>query len=129
MRASARITKRTAASISFGFGSFILMADALVVVITTEGGGNLFERGFPTILGWLGLALWILGIILLITHMSSGDKGSALSVRPVFLKGRKAFKCRNCGTRIDASGTGYHKRMRCKCGSLYDVYQEPDKDR
>jgi hypothetical protein len=128
MLKTGRMTKGTAASITFGLGSFILMADITVVVLRNgDEGGNIFEMGFPTVLGVAGILLWSIGIVLLVMHkikrkQSSGGSG----IRPIFLKGKKAISCPACRRRIDTSGITFHERYTCDCGIVLDIYQEPD---
>jgi hypothetical protein len=125
-----RITRGTVASIAFGLGSFVLMADITVVVITRgDQGGNIFDMGFPTPLGIAGLALWFIGITLLIFHrIRRGSRVSSSSIKPVFLRGRANFRCPKCRKMIDVSGVTFHRRHRCSCGAIYDLYQEPPDD-
>jgi hypothetical protein len=131
MIAPGRVTRKTAASISFGLGSFILMADITVVVLTRgEGGGNVFDMGFPTPLGIAGLMLWLAGAALVISHrISSRSKKQKDSIRPIFLHGRPSFRCPVCGKSTDTSRISFHRRYKCQCGSIYDLYQEPDEER
>lgn len=122
-----RITRGAVASIAFGLGSFTLMADITVVVVTKgDQGGNIFDMGFPSPLGIAGLVLWLVGIILLILHkVRRGPKISKSSIKPVFLRGKPAFRCPSCKKMIDVSRITFHRRYRCSCGALYDLYQEP----
>ncbi len=121
----ARINEKTGASITFGLGSFILMSDIIVVVITKgDQRGNLFEMGFPTILGYAGILLWLIGSALLIFHWVKNGRTRKPSVKPIFLRGKQPFKCGSCGHVIDTEDVEFHKRVTCKCGTLYDLYQD-----
>jgi hypothetical protein len=119
-----RITKKAAATIVFGIGSFMLMADMMVVVlIEGENGGNIIEMGFPSYLGLAGLSLWVVGIVLLVLHRRQVASRRKESIRPIFLHGRKEFKCRSCGEMIDCSDVDFHERVVCKCKVPYDVFE------
>ena len=123
------LTKKAAASILFGLGSFMLMADMLIAVLRNgDNGGNLFDMGFPGFVGYAGLLLWMAGIVILVLTLRdrSGKKGRG--IKPVFLHGRKSFKCDSCGKRIICSTVSFHERMRCSCGKEYDVYEDERTD-
>ena len=97
MRAS-RMTARAAASISFGMGSFILMADLTASVLRHgDEGGTVFDMGFPSLLGWAGLVLWVIGILFLVLHRRRNGRSKTGGVRPVFIRDGKTFTCPSCG--------------------------------
>lgn len=119
------MTRRAAASIVFGLGSFLLMADMVVVVLGNgDEGGSIFDMGFPGVLAYIGLLLWLVGIFLLMIHLKDRSPKKASSVKPVFLHGRRSFKCVSCGARIDCSKVSFHDRKTCRCGKLYDIYED-----
>ncbi len=119
------MTRKAAASLLFGIGSFILMADMLMAVLRNgEEGGTIFQMGFPGVLGYIGFILWLIAIVILIFHRREIGKRSRNSVRPIFLHGRTSFKCISCGKRINCSGVDYQDRKKCSCGKLYDVYED-----
>lgn len=127
MAGSARVTRKVAASIIFGLGSFILMADATQTVITKgDEGGNIIEMGFPSLLGYVGIILWIIGISLLVS-IKIRERGSIKeNVMPIFLKGSNSFRCRSCKTILKIQDIDYSDRIECECGAVYDVYKEPE---
>ena len=102
-----------------------MMSDIIVVVITKgDRRGNLFEMGFPTILGYAGVLLWVIGMALLFVHWVKKGKTRKPSVRSIFLRGKQPFKCSSCGNVINTKDVDFHKRVTCKCGTLYDLYQD-----
>jgi hypothetical protein len=120
-----RITKKAAASLLFGLGTFILMADMLIAILRNgDEGGTVFEMGFPGVLGYIGFILWSIGVIILVFHKMERGKRSRNSVRPIFLHGRTSFKCVSCGKSIDCSRIDFQDRKKCSCGKLFDVYED-----
>lgn len=116
---------RPAASISFGLGSFMLMGDmALAVLRNGDEGGTVFDMGFPSPLGVLGLFLWAVGVVLLVVLRTRKVEERSTSAHAVFLRGRDGFTCRSC-KRYNTVVTGeYLKRFRCGCGAQYDLFQD-----
>ncbi|OYT46092.1 hypothetical protein B6U90_01800 [Thermoplasmatales archaeon ex4484_6] len=126
MRAS-RMTARAAASISFGMGSFILMADLTASVLRHgDEGGTVFDMGFPSLLGWAGLVLWVIGILFLVLHRRRNGRSETGGVRPVFIRNGDTFTCPSCGRKHDISKVDFHERYTCGCGRVYDIYPEAE---
>lgn len=120
-----RMTARAAASISFGLGSFILMADLTASVLRHgDEDGTVFDMGFPSILGWAGLFLWVIGILFLVLHRRRNGRRNTSGVRPVFIRDGKTFICPRCGKKHDISRVDFHERYTCGCGRVYDIYPE-----
>lgn len=114
-----------AASLAFGLGSFILMADmALAVLRNGDKGGTVFDMGFPSIIGLIGLLLWVVAVVLLIVLRLGGGERRSVRSRSVFLRGKDGFMCRSC-KRYNRVVTGeYLKHHRCRCGAEYDLFQD-----
>ncbi|MGA1848287.1 MAG: hypothetical protein ACMUHB_03005 [Thermoplasmatota archaeon] len=112
---------------ALSLGPFLVMVDLMITVIVSGGvkiGFGAPGKGFPSILGIGGTLLWLLGIgLVLYLKKRRKEKASSRST-PVFLKGRKGFRCTSCGIFLDCKGVDYHERKRCDCGALYEVFQE-----
>jgi len=113
------------ATLAFGLGSFLILAELLVGVMIGEEGiiEHITHPVDWTLLGYIGLLLWVGATAFAIVKRAK--KGSGARYREsVFLRGDTVFKCRSCGMRVDASSVGYHERIRCGCGEEYDVFQD-----
>ena len=113
------------ASITFGLGSLLIFIE--VFIRGPLGGGDdlgLFPQLGWSIFGVSGVLLWIGGLaLLLIVRFRSRERRRG---RPssVFLRGREDYRCPRCRRTIDTSQVGYHERIKCKCGTTYDFFQD-----
>ena len=111
------------ASVTFGLGSFMLFTDGAVHVLFHSAFWPM-GRSFPSIVGYCGILLWTVGIALLVWARLEPSPKEGWKARPVFLRGRTCFRCRSCGANIKASKHAYHERKRCRCGIVYDLFQD-----
>ncbi|MGA1793623.1 MAG: hypothetical protein ACMUHM_06710 [Thermoplasmatota archaeon] len=118
---------RIASILALSLGPFLVMADIAAVVIVKHRimlGFGTPGQVFPSVLGITGTVLWLGGLFFLYWAKRTRKGAFSSKARPVFLKGRNGFECRNCGDHIDASSVEYHERITCSCGKNYDVFQE-----
>jgi hypothetical protein len=117
------------AAISFSLGSVLVLAEVFVDVVVRERSVawsiSPAHWGPMGIIGALG---WVAGIALLVYLKLSGPR-SRRDRKNVFLAGRERFKCSRCSRTIDAKRVGFHQRMECKCGAIYNVFQETEWER
>jgi hypothetical protein len=127
MAASEGTGARMGSLFALSMGPFLVMVDLMITVIVSGEvivGLGPPGKGFPSILGIGGTLLWLLGISLILYLKKRRREKRSSRARPVFLKGRKGFKCFSCHEFLSSRDVEYHERMQCKCGALYDVFQE-----
>ena len=113
-------------AILFSLGSVFLLIELFVSVVIKERdiSGSLDTTQW-TAIGLLGLLGWFVGIALLI-YLKATAPSVKKDRKNIFLAGRTSFKCLSCRREIDASRVGFHKRIDCKCGAIYNVFQETE---
>ncbi|MFO8051416.1 MAG: hypothetical protein R6V01_06940 [Thermoplasmatota archaeon] len=108
-------------------GPLLVMFDLFAVGVSKGrivwGFGDL-GSAFPSLIGVIGIAIWVLGLSLAISRKKMRSRSRSRRARPVFLKGRACIRCYNCGRQIDASDVGYRKLITCECGVNYEMFQE-----
>jgi hypothetical protein len=120
---------KAVSAILFSLGSVFLLIELFVsVVIREREVSDSIDPTHWTAIGLLGLLGWIIGIGLLI-FLKATAPSLKKDRKNIFLAGRTTFKCHSCGRIIDASRVGFHKRIDCACGAVYNVFQETEWDR
>jgi hypothetical protein len=104
---------------------FLMIELFVSVVIREREVSDSIDPTNWTAIGLLGLLGWIIGIVLLI-YLKARAPSLKRDKKNIFLAGRTTFKCHSCGKGIDASKVGFHKRIDCPCGAVYNVFQETE---